>query len=133
MPAATFHYYIPQKADNLFFEVDETDVPLLSQLPLDKFHRNEIISFHAVTFLICIGAYRGLLVWFQLIFLCVKLHLESKFGVVPESISLDFHKIQFNIKVRKKSLIGVNLFIKPLVFRAIFWPNSNYISFLLIL
>ena len=40
MPAATFHYYIPQKADNLFFEVDETDVPLLSQLPLDKFHRN---------------------------------------------------------------------------------------------
>ena len=38
MPTPTLHYYIPKRADNLFFEVTSTDVELLSQLPLEKFH-----------------------------------------------------------------------------------------------
>ena len=39
-PNSSLHYYIPKKADSIFFEVGEEDIQLLSQLPLDKFHRN---------------------------------------------------------------------------------------------
>jgi len=38
-PNSTLHYYIPKNADSIFFEVGEQDIQLLSQLPLDKFHR----------------------------------------------------------------------------------------------
>ena len=38
-PNSTLHYYIPKNADSIFFEVAEQDIQLLSQLPLDKFHR----------------------------------------------------------------------------------------------
>ena len=38
-PMSTLHYYIPKNADNLFFEVGEEDVAAMSQLPLEKFHR----------------------------------------------------------------------------------------------
>lgn len=40
MPEKTLHYYIPKKADNLFFEVSVEDAAILSQLPLEKFHEN---------------------------------------------------------------------------------------------
>ncbi len=40
VPTATLHYYIPKNADNIFFEIPESDVALLSQLPVEKFHRN---------------------------------------------------------------------------------------------
>ena len=40
-PAATLHYYIPKNADDIFFEVSEEDIQVLSQLPLEKFHRNK--------------------------------------------------------------------------------------------
>ena len=39
-PAATLHYYIPKNADDIFFEVSEDDIQVLSQLPLEKFHWN---------------------------------------------------------------------------------------------
>ena len=39
-PNSSLHYYIPKNADSIFFEVGEEDIQLLSQLPLDKFHRN---------------------------------------------------------------------------------------------
>ena len=38
-PNSSLHYYIPKNADSIFFEVGEQDIQLLSQLPLDKFHR----------------------------------------------------------------------------------------------
>ena len=45
MPTPTLHYYIPKRADNLFFEVTESDAQLLSQLPLEKFHnRNRVTN-----------------------------------------------------------------------------------------
>jgi hypothetical protein len=40
-PESTLHYYIPKNADGLFFEVDDLDVPVLSQFPVQKFHRNK--------------------------------------------------------------------------------------------
>ena len=40
-PASTLHYYIPKNADSIFFEVDDLDVPVISQCPLEKFHRNK--------------------------------------------------------------------------------------------
>ena len=39
-PASSLHYYIPKNADRIFFEVQENEVPVLSQLPIEKFHRN---------------------------------------------------------------------------------------------
>ena len=39
-PASTLHYYIPKRAEAIFFEIKESEVQLLSQLPLEKFHRN---------------------------------------------------------------------------------------------
>ena len=39
-PESTLRYYIPKNADSIFFEVDDLDVPKLSQFPLEKFHRN---------------------------------------------------------------------------------------------
>ena len=39
-PTSTLHYYIPKRADAIFFEIKESEVQLLSQLPLEKFHRN---------------------------------------------------------------------------------------------
>ena len=39
-PESTLRYYIPKNADSIFFEVDDVDVPKLSQFPLEKFHRN---------------------------------------------------------------------------------------------
>ena len=39
-PPSTLHYYIPKNADDIFFEVSEEDIQILSQLPLEKFHRN---------------------------------------------------------------------------------------------
>ena len=39
-PASTLHYYIPKRADAIFFEIRESEVQLLSQLPIEKFHRN---------------------------------------------------------------------------------------------
>ena len=38
-PNSSLHYYIPKNADSIFFEVGDPDIQLLSQLPLDKFHR----------------------------------------------------------------------------------------------
>ena len=40
VPTSTLHYYIPKRADNIFFEVPDNDVEILSQLPVEKFHRN---------------------------------------------------------------------------------------------
>ena len=40
VPISTLHYYIPKRADNLFFEVGEEDIAAMSQLPLEQFHRN---------------------------------------------------------------------------------------------
>ena len=39
-PQSILRYYIPKKADGLFFEVDDMDVPILSQFPVEKLHRN---------------------------------------------------------------------------------------------
>lgn len=44
MPTPTLHYYIPKRADNLFFEVTESDAQLLSQLPLEKFHKRNRVT-----------------------------------------------------------------------------------------
>ena len=42
---STLHYYIPKNADNLFFEVGEEDVAAMSQLPLEKFHRQTMNKY----------------------------------------------------------------------------------------
>ena len=39
-PQSILRYYIPKKADGLFFEVDDLDVPVLSQFPVEKLHHN---------------------------------------------------------------------------------------------
>ncbi len=39
-PKSTLRYYIPKRADRIFFEIKEEEVQLLSTLPLEKFHRN---------------------------------------------------------------------------------------------
>ena len=39
-PKSTLRYYIPKRADRIFFEIQESEVQLLSTLPLEKFHRN---------------------------------------------------------------------------------------------
>jgi len=39
-PKKTFRQYIPKRADSLFFEVQESEVQLLSTLPLEKFNYN---------------------------------------------------------------------------------------------
>lgn len=40
LPKETLHYYIPRNRETNFYELTEADVLILSQLPLDKFHRN---------------------------------------------------------------------------------------------
>ena len=40
IPNETLHYYIPKQKETNFYELDEQDAVLLSQLPLDHFHRN---------------------------------------------------------------------------------------------
>ena len=39
-PKRTLRQYIPKRADSIFFEIQESDVQLLSTLPIEKFHRN---------------------------------------------------------------------------------------------
>ena len=39
-PKRTLRQYIPKRADRIFFEIQESDVQLLSTLPIEKFHRN---------------------------------------------------------------------------------------------
>ena len=39
-PKSSYRYYIPKNADRIFFEVKESEVQLLSTLPLEKFHFN---------------------------------------------------------------------------------------------
>ena len=39
-PKSSLRYYIPKNADRIFFEVKESEVQLLSTLPLEKFHFN---------------------------------------------------------------------------------------------
>ena len=39
-PKETLRQYIPKRADSIFFEIQESDVGLLSTLPLEKFHYN---------------------------------------------------------------------------------------------
>ena len=39
-PKKTLRQYIPKRADSLFFEINESEVQLLSTLPLEKFHYN---------------------------------------------------------------------------------------------
>ena len=39
-PKRTLRQYIPKRADSVFFEIQESDVGLLSTLPLEKFHYN---------------------------------------------------------------------------------------------
>ena len=38
-PKKTLRQYIPKRADRIFFEITESEVQLLSMLPLEKFHR----------------------------------------------------------------------------------------------
>ena len=40
-PKSSLRYYIPKRADSIFFEISESEVQLLSLLPLEKFHRNK--------------------------------------------------------------------------------------------
>lgn len=40
MPKETLHFYIPKQRESNFFEISEADAQVLSQLPLEKFHRN---------------------------------------------------------------------------------------------
>lgn len=40
IPNETLHYYIPRQRETNFYELTEADAIVLSQLPLDKFHRN---------------------------------------------------------------------------------------------
>ena len=42
-PTSTLHYYIPKRADAIFFEVEELDVPTMSQMPVEQFHRNKYL------------------------------------------------------------------------------------------
>ena len=39
-PKRTYRQYIPKRADSLFFEIQESEVQLLSTLPLEKFKYN---------------------------------------------------------------------------------------------
>ena len=39
-PKRTYRQYIPKSADSLFFEIQESEVQLLSTLPLEKFNYN---------------------------------------------------------------------------------------------
>ena len=39
-PKRTLRQYIPRRADSIFFEIKESEVQLLSTLPLEKFHYN---------------------------------------------------------------------------------------------
>ena len=39
-PKRTYRQYIPKRADSIFFEIQESEVQLLSTLPLEKFHYN---------------------------------------------------------------------------------------------
>ena len=39
-PKSSLRHYIPKNADRIFFEVKESEVQLLSTLPLEKFHFN---------------------------------------------------------------------------------------------
>ena len=39
-PKRTLRQYIPRRADSVFFEIQESEVQLLSTLPLEKFHYN---------------------------------------------------------------------------------------------
>ena len=39
-PKRTLRQYIPKRADSIFFEIKESEVQLLSTLPLEKFHYN---------------------------------------------------------------------------------------------
>ena len=39
-PKKTLRQYIPKRADSLFFEINESEVQLLSTLSLEKFHYN---------------------------------------------------------------------------------------------
>ena len=39
-PKKTLRQYIPRRADSSFFEIQESEVHLLSTLPLEKFHYN---------------------------------------------------------------------------------------------
>ena len=39
-PKSTLRYYIPKRADSIFFEISESEVQLLSTLPIEKFHYN---------------------------------------------------------------------------------------------
>jgi hypothetical protein len=38
-PKSSLRQYIPKNADSIFFEIQESEVQLLSLLPLEKFHR----------------------------------------------------------------------------------------------
>ena len=40
-PKRTYRQYIPKRADSLFFEIQESEVQLLSTLPLEKFNYNK--------------------------------------------------------------------------------------------
>jgi hypothetical protein len=39
-PKRTYRQYIPKRADSIFFEIQESEVQLLSTLPLEKFNYN---------------------------------------------------------------------------------------------
>ena len=39
-PKRTLRQYIPKRADSVFFEIQESDVQLLSTLPIENFHYN---------------------------------------------------------------------------------------------
>ena len=39
-PKRTYRQYIPRRADSIFFEIQESEVQLLSTLPLEKFNYN---------------------------------------------------------------------------------------------
>ena len=39
-PKLTYRQYIPRRADSIFFEIQESEVQLLSTLPLEKFNYN---------------------------------------------------------------------------------------------
>ena len=39
-PKKTLRQYIPKRADRIFFEIKESEVQILSTLPIEKFHYN---------------------------------------------------------------------------------------------
>ena len=39
-PKRTLRQYIPKRADSVFFEIQESEVQILSTLPIEKFHYN---------------------------------------------------------------------------------------------